>query len=159
MSDCIVKSLRGGLEFTFSLANKFIEVCPDDVWDKKFGGWPVWQQLFHPFASIDFFLRPQDAPPSPAPFEEGVAELKISPATAPDKKTVQDFMAGAQARVFAYAMTLDDAALSKVNEGPSARMGREITHAGVLALIGSHTMYHLGACDAALRERGLPGVF
>jgi len=25
---------------------QFIEVCPEDIWTKKFGGWPVWQQVF-----------------------------------------------------------------------------------------------------------------
>lgn len=159
MSDCIVKSLNGNLQFAFSLVDKFLSSCPDEVWSKKFGGWPVWQQLYHPFASVDFFLRPPEAPAEPPLFEEGVAELKVSPAQAPDKRTLGEFIAKAQARVTLYAATLDDAALPQRNEGPSVRMGREMTHAAVLDLIGAHIMYHLGACDAALREHGLPGVF
>ena len=161
MSDCdsIVKSLSGNLQFTFSLVDKFLETCPDEIWRKKFGGWPVWQQIYHPFASVDFFLRPPEAPAEPPLFEEGVAELRLSPAQAPDKRVVGEFIAKAQARVSLYLATLNDETLTKLNEGPSARMGREMTHAAVIALIVGHTMYHLGACDAALRESGMPGVF
>ncbi len=161
MSECdsIVKSLSGNLQFTFSLVDKFLEICPDEIWSKKFGGWPVWQQIYHPFASVDFFLRPPEAPAEPPLLEEGVAELRVTPPQAPDKRMLSEFIAKSQARVMLYVATLNDATLIRLNEGPSQRMGREMTHAAVLALIGAHTMYHLGACDAALRENGLPGVF
>ena len=159
MSKTIVTSQAGNFAFTFSLVEKFIDVCPENIWVEKFGGWPVWQQLYHPFASVDFFLRPQEAPPEPSLFEEGVAELKKTPAKTPDKGLLSDFIAKAQARVSLYLATLNDETLTKLNEGPSARMGREMTHAAVIALIVGHTMYHLGACDAALRESGMPGVF
>ena len=159
MSDCLVKSLAGNVQFAFSLVDKFLQVCPDEIWAKKFGGWPVWQQLYHPFASVDFFLRPQEAPPEPSLFEEGVAELKKTPDKTPDKALLAELIAKAQARVSLYLATLNDETLTKLNEGPSARMGREMTHAAVIALIVGHTMYHLGACDAALRESGMPGVF
>ena len=108
---------------------------------------------------MDFFLRPQEAPPEPSIFEEGVAELKKTPAKTPDKALLAEFIAKAQARVTLYLATLTDETLTKLNEGPSARMGREMTHAAVISLIVGHTMYHLGACDAALREHGMPGVF
>ena len=147
MSDCLVKSLAGNVQFAFSLVDKFLSFCPDEIWAMKFG------------ASVDFFLRPQEAPPEPSLFEEGVAELKKTPAQTPDKSLLAEFIAKAQARVSLYLATLNDETLTRLNEGPSARMGREMTHAAVISLIVGHTMYHLGACDAALREHGMPGVF
>ena len=143
----------------FGLASEFVKVCPEDVWGRKFGGWPVWQQLFHSFASLDFFLRPAGAGEEPPLFEAGVAELKKTPAETPAKQVLQDFITKAQAKVSGYVAGLDDAALSQKNEGLSARFDRDVTHAFTLSLIASHTMYHLGACDAALRESGKPGVF
>ena len=159
MSKIITQSLEGGVMHAFSLANEFIKVCPDTIWGKKVGGWPVWQQLFHTFGAIDFFLRDADAAEEPPVFGEGVTELKVSPAEAPSKDKVREYIEKKQAQVQAYAAKLDDAALAEKHEGLSKRFGRDVTHAGTLALIASHTMYHLGSCDAALRENGLPGVF
>lgn len=159
MSRILVQSIEGGVFHAFSLCNEFLKACPEKVFAAKFGGWPVWQQLFHSFASIDFFLRPDGAPEEAPLFKPGVAELKEGPAEAPAKEVVLEFMEKAQKRVQEYAAGLDDAALALKNEGLSGRIGRDMTHAATLALIGSHTMYHLGSCDAALRENGLPGVF
>lgn len=159
MSRVIVQSLEGNVLHAFALAEEFLRVCPDNIRDKKFGGWPLWQQLFHPFASLDFFLRPDGAAEAPSPFAPGVAELKETPAEAPQKALLEDYMGKTRAMVKEYIAALDDAALAKKNEGLSRRMGRDISHAGTIALIASHTMYHLGSCDAALREHGLPGVF
>ena len=159
MSDSIAKSLSGSLQFTFSLVDKFIEVCPDSLWGKKFGGWLVWQQLYHPFAAVDFFLRPAGAPPAPSPFEEGAADLKISATQVPDKALVRDLIAKAQKQLLDYVAGINDAAMGQKNDGPSSRMGRDLTHAAVIAMISGHALYHLGSCDAALREHGMPGVF
>ncbi|MDL2290755.1 DinB family protein [Desulfovibrio sp. OttesenSCG-928-F20] len=159
MSRTITQSLEGGITHAFALSEEFLRVCPENIRDKKFGGWPVWQQLFHPFASIDFFLRPAGAPEAASPFAPGVAELKQSPEQAPAKLVLEEYISACQALVKEYVASLDDAALAQKNEGLSQRIGRDMTHAATLALIASHTMYHLGCCDAALREHGLPGVF
>lgn len=159
MSTIVTKSLEGNILHAFGLTTEFVKVCPDSLWGRTFGGWPVWQQLFHAFASVDFFLRAAGAAEEDPLFQPGVAELKESPKEAPAKTVIKEFMDKVQSRVLAYAASLDDAALEQKNEGLSARMGRDVTHAGTLALIASHTMYHLGSCDAALRENGQPGVF
>lgn len=159
MSKIITQSLEGGILHAFGLANEFLKVCPDTIWAKKFGSWPVWQQMFHAFSAIDFFLRPSDASPEVSPFGEGVGDLKEPAQNTPAKAEVQDYIEKAQARVRDYIAGLDDAALGSNHVGLSARFGRDVTHAATLALIASHTMYHLGCCDAALRENGIPGVF
>ena len=33
------------------------------------------------------------------------------------------------------------------------------THAAACAMLTGHVLYHLGTCDAALREEGLKGFF
>jgi hypothetical protein len=159
VSSAIVHSLAGNLQFTFSLVDKFLENCPEDIWKENFGGWPVWQQLYHAFAAVDFFLRPKDAPAEDQPCDADVSGLKRVARETPDRGDIRDFIVRNQARVALYAGSLDDESLTRTSEGPSARMGREMSHAAVLALLGAHTMYHLGACDAALRQHGLPGVF
>ena len=41
----------------------------------------------------------------------------------------------------------------------SAALGFEVSAMWVLVMLASHTQYHLGSCDAALRDHDLPGVF
>ena len=159
MSKVITESLAGGVQHAFALSNQFVDVCPEDVWGRTFGRWPVWQQLFHAYTAVDFFLRAADAAPEAPLFPEGVGDLKTTMDDVPAKLIVKDYLAQAQKRVTDYMAGLDDAKLAQKHEGVSARFGRDVTHAALVALIASHTMYHLGACDAALREAGLPGVF
>ncbi|MDL2316862.1 DinB family protein, partial [Desulfovibrio sp. OttesenSCG-928-A18] len=146
MSKVIVQSLEGGIMHAFALVKQFIEQCPENIWGTKFGGWPVWQQLYHPFASLDFFLRPAGAAEARSPFAPGVAELKNTLEEAPAKQLIKDFIVESEALVNKYIAGLDDGALAAKNEGLSARFGRDVTNAGTLALIASHTMYHLGSC-------------
>ncbi|MDR3175785.1 MAG: DinB family protein [Desulfovibrio sp.] len=159
MSNTIVAGLQGNLQHAFSLLDAYIDACPDKIWGEKFGGWPVWQQYYHAFAVIPFFLRGPDEPEEVFPFAPLVGVLKETPDITPDKGTIKAFADKMRDRALAYASGLDDAALSRKNEGLSKRFGRDMTHAGTLALIGSHLQYHLGSCDAALRENGIPGVF
>lgn len=159
MSKAIVQSLEGGVLYSFSLVNEFIKVCPDNIWEQPFGRWPVWQQLYHAFSAVDFFLRDKDAPESDKPVPEPIGNLAEVADKAPAKQIIKDFIEKAQKEAAEYMAGLDDAALAAKNEGLSARMGRDVSHAGTVALLASHTMYHLGSCDAALRQNGLPGVF
>ncbi len=159
MSRVVVQSLEGTVNYAFSLMNKFVEVCPDEIWAKKCGGWPVWQQVYHSFAAIDFFLRlPDDAPEAP-PYAEEVGNLDAPAKDTVSKAQLKPYIGNAQARVKNYISSLGDAELAEAHPGLSQRMGATTTHAGTVALIAAHTMYHLGSCDAALREHGLPGVF
>jgi hypothetical protein len=159
MSRIITQSLEGNIMHAFSLANEFVKVCPEDIWGMKFGGWPVWQQIFHPFASVDFFLRGVNEHAELPLFEDGVAEFKKSPLEPPARLLIKEYMEKTQERVQKYIAGLDDTALAAKHEGLSSRFGRDMTQAAALSLIAAHVMYHLGACDAALREQGRPGVF
>jgi hypothetical protein len=161
MANPIKDSLVASIAHTFGLMDEFLKLCPEDIWTQHFGGWPLWRQFFHPFSAFDFFLRPENAAEMPSPFgaDAGNLRIKDSATPTPSKERMREYMEAAQKRVNDYLASLDDAALGQINKGMSARMGREFTHAGTVALLVGHTMYHLGSCDAALRESGRPGVF
>ncbi len=159
MANTAVMSLKGPIDKTFALAAAYIDVCPENIWGKKFGGWPAWQQLYHGLAAIDFFLRGPDDAQAKALYDHAVGDLKETPAQAPDKAAFKSFLETAKARIDAYCAGLDDADLAKNNPGLSKRFGADMTHAITLSLMAGHLFYHLGGCDAALRENGLKGVF
>lgn len=159
MSKVITQSLEGGILHSFGLVNEFIKQCPDNIWGQQYGRWPVWQQLYHSFTVIDFFLRADGAAESAGFLPPAIGNLEVIGEKAPSKQAMQEYIEKAQEQVKTYVARLDDAALATKNAGLSARMGRDTTHAATLNLISAHTMYHLGSCDAALRQNGLPGVF
>lgn len=159
MTKIITQGLESNIKMTFSLLDKFIEVCPTDIWAKKFGGWPVWQQVYHALAAVDFFIKDLDEPSETALFGEEEANLSVSAKVTVDKAELKTLSAKMQRRISEYAASLTDAALTQNNAGLSARMNMPTTHASTLSLIAAHTLYHLGSCDAALREHGLSGVF
>jgi hypothetical protein len=161
MANPIKDSLAANVAHAFGLMDEFLKLCPEDIWAQRFGGWPLWRQFFHSFSAADFFIRPENAAEAPSPFgaDAGNLHIKDCAAPTPSKEDMLQYMEPAQKRVNDYLAGLDDATLGQINKGLSARMGRECTHAFTVALLVSHTLYHLGSCDAALRESGRPGVF
>ncbi|MDR1946271.1 MAG: DinB family protein [Desulfovibrio sp.] len=159
MSTVIRDSLLGSVQHSFGLMNAFMDACPDEVWTENFGGWPIWQQCYHCFSAMNFFLKQHGDPPCEALFPDSVGNLGEKSRENPSRQKVKDFALRAQEWALRCAQALDDKSLAENNEGLSARFGKDMTHAGTLALVASHTLYHLGICDAALRQRGLPGMF
>jgi len=161
MSNELVKSVMGPVETSFALLKKFIEVCPENIWAEKTGGWPVWQQVYHVVGAVNFFILGVDEQPQgPAPLTSPeVGGLKEVAAEAVSKEKVAAALEAAQDQVAKFAASLSDADLIKKNEGIFARAKMDMTFAGTITLLAGHNFYHLGSCDAALRNHGLEGVF
>jgi uncharacterized damage-inducible protein DinB len=158
MSRTIVDCQRRNIDFVFSLAAKFIEVCPEEIWTKKFGGWSVAQQLHHALAAVDLFVRAPQEKELENSFPEA-GDLASVAEKIPSREQAARFHAAAKAAADRYTDALSDDVLADRHEGASLRMGRDVTHANILVLLAGHLFYHLGACDAALREHGMQGVF
>lgn len=159
MSRAIVEIQQGSFGFSFGLIEQFIDVCPDEIWGEKFGGWPVWQQIYHALDAIHFFVAAPDAAPVTGPAPQAVGSLAEQGGAPLSKAEIKAFAQEAKAASDAYMNGLTDELLPQLAEGASKRMGRDTPHAVVMALMSSHLLYHLGSCDAALRQNGLQGVF
>ncbi|MDR0354536.1 MAG: DinB family protein [Deltaproteobacteria bacterium] len=157
MSREILETLVSSVEDSVNLLNKFIEVCPDDVWNDKAGAWPVWQHVAHVPSGTDFFMPGQDVP-IPAPLTPELVQFKAVGDVKVDKKVLSDYIVATQAKFKAFAATISDADLTKPNQKCHA-VGLEWNVGKTLAALAGHVMYHLGHCDACLRAKGLPGVF
>ena len=160
MSRDAVKSLKGSFGYTCNLLDMFIEVCPENLWVEKFGGWPLWQSVYHTISSIDFFVRQEDEEPAKALYSHEVAGLsEVATGPAPTRQEIKELLPVMKAIADAYFDRLTDADLGEKNEGLSSRMPMPWTHASTCAMLSGHVLYHLGICDSALRERGMKGVF
>ena len=160
MSSAIVTELQGPYQRAWGMMSQFIDVCPDAIWTETNGGWPVWQQVVHAIAVLNFFvLEKDDDTFVPAPTEFGVLMLKEQGQQVVSKEAMKAYGIAVVAAVDAFVAKLADADLTRIQERVSKKIGRELSYGAVMVMLGSHTMYHLGSCDAALRDHGLPGVF
>lgn len=136
-----------------------MDVCPDEIWVEKNGGWPVWQQLAHTIMVLDFFVLGENEQLLPVPCDMDALMLRTQDVPALGKTALRDYAATVKARVDNWIAGLEDADLARTNVVLSAKLGRETSYAATLVMLASHTDYHIGSCDAALRNHGLPGVF
>lgn len=160
MSKDILNSLVGQYKFSAELFDKFIEICPDKIWAAPTGKFPAWQTVYHALACVTFFLGPKDDAPAFAPLY-GREVLMFQDLSQPpaDKKALAEYAKKADAFADSIFASLTDVDLGKMHEGFNARTGRETSVAGVITSLSGHHLYHFGACDAALRNNGMEGLF
>jgi len=151
----ITESFKSTFDRGWGFLMQVIEVCPDDLWVKKSGGYFFWQQLFHHFALMDFFIMPKDGVIE----NYNVVMLKTEPQFTMSKEEVKNFAAKMKEKTDKWIDSLDDESLLPVHEGLSARRGYTVTYATALSALIAHIYYHIGACDSILRENGLKGVW
>ena len=144
-----------GMEFLFRL----IDECPDDLWKKKGGGFFYWQQVYHAFYCVDYFLLPPESEMADEPFGRAVAMFSEIPASAPSKETVRKFGVSMKKKADEWIAFLNDEFLGLRHDGMSVRRKAEMNNGAVFVSLCGHTMYHVGCLDSVLREHGLKGVY
>lgn len=159
MSRDTVLAVQGPFLHAWGLLTQYLEVCPDNVWTEKNGGWPVWQQMAHAVMVLDFFVLGEDEQLLCAPCDMDTLMLKVQGRTPVDKAVIKEYAVRVKARVDAWLAGLSDADLPKLNAALTRKLGRDTSNAAAVVMLASHTDYHIGSCDAALRDHGLPGVF
>jgi len=164
MSQTVIAGPRASFEYSYGLMIQFIEVCPEDIWTEKFGGWPIWQQVYHVLGSTQLMALREGETPEPGLYPPEVSMFEKIPDRPPAKKDMLGYAARMKARADAYINALQDADLPAINQILTARMKAHgmdhgFSHLQTLTMLSGHILYHLGACDAALRQHGLKGVF
>ncbi|MDR1124581.1 MAG: DinB family protein [Deltaproteobacteria bacterium] len=158
MSSTAVHGLKGIFEMVFNGTEQFIEVCPEHIWEKKFGGWPIWQHVYHALTITGLFALESAETPVSAPMPMEVAMFASTPDAVWKKGDAKIYAANKKTEVGVYLAKLNDANLASKNTGVSQRFDKEMLQSSVSALMIGHLFYHLGVCDSALREEGLQGI-
>jgi hypothetical protein len=151
MSDIAVQGLKAIFERVFSGMEQFIEICPDEIWKRTFGGWPIWQHVYH-------VLVFTGESPESAPMPAEVAHFSQTPDVPWSKAEAKIFAIQKKAKAEAYFAQLNDAALVQTNERLSKSFAQNLPQSAAISLMTGHLFYHLGVCDSALREQGLKGI-
>jgi hypothetical protein len=155
MSDIAVQGLKAIFERVFSGMEQFLEICPDEIWKRTFGGWPVWQHVYHVLVLAGLTMGES---PESAPMPEEVALFSQTPDVPWSKTEAKAFAVQKRAKAEAYFAQLNDATLAQTNERLSKRFAKNMPQSAAISLMTGHLFYHLGVCDSALREQGLKGI-
>ena len=127
MSRDIVTAVQAPFLNAFALLERYIDVCPEEIWREKNGGWPVWQQIYHALTALDFFVG-QVGTPSDWPFDQATGSLNVVSEQYLTKEAAKKLATEAKARVDIYLAGLSDADLA-ASPGcppylvPTCRMG------------------------------------
>jgi hypothetical protein len=160
MSRKIVAELAANFERAHGFYLQFLDQCPEELWTKKFGAWPLWQHVVHVYGCIDHFVLQEGGQPTPYPC--GVDDLlafKFKAGSQVDKSAMRAYVLTMKAKADAYINGLADAMLGGINAGFTARKNDPRTHAMTLSVLAGHAYYHFGTLDTALREHGYPGIY
>lgn len=165
MSNGFVRIYKAEMDFAFSLYDKFLTLCPMNVWQENMGGRPIAQQFYHALSATAIYLESftgehlaNQFPQAVDPFPE-TGEIDDKASIQPSKELASQFLKVIKTSLDKLTARLTDADLLQKNEAVSQFLGGMITNAAVLGIITGHMLYHLGSCDVALREAGIQGVF
>lgn len=158
MSKAFVEVARFGTDRAIQFFDKFWVICPENIWRKKAGGWPVGQQFYHSLWATSMFIFSMGGEKIDNP-DPQAGQLGEDRDYCPSKEDAKKFFNGISLAINQLLDKLDDEDLLKNNPGLSKMLGQDVNNAECFNMMVSHMLYHLGSCDAALRNEGLEGAW
>lgn len=157
MAKVYLEQYLGPVDFTFGLFEKFLVLCPEEIWKEEFGGWPVCLQYYHALAATGIMIASIGGVKAENPAPDS-GELGESLDNQPDAADARVYLANLKNAFNETVARMDDEDLLKNNGPMTQKFGRNISNAETLEFIAAHMQYHLGACDGALRGKGVESV-
>ena len=146
----LISTFLGSFDMNFNLIKINIDNATDEVWEDKCGGDFYWEQIYHSLLSILHML----------PIDEKTYNLPIKNAGMMDgsktdddhsKEVMLKMLDTCKSHVHEYMKYIEEKDLFEEIE----TMGMRMTRSAFIILAISHQMYHIGVCDASLREHDL----
>ena len=159
MHDPVISCFKDEFDRFFGLLEKQIDVCPDDLWTQKTGGYIFWQQLLHVIACVELYALPEGESSKQTAYERGVIMLSALPKRHMTKTEMRELAAAMKTLAHTFIDGQSTATLTSKHARISKALGKELTNQHALMGLVRHACYHLGCCDAALRQHGVPGVY
>lgn len=153
-SRMLLEIAKTQFDLSFSMLEKMIDQCPEDLWNEKKGGFVFWQQLLHAFTGMNFWMRQEGGH-----FVEPFAGRNVHPELdqEPEAQLTRGDLLGYKDAVKAIAEAFfeekDDDWL-----GERASVYDKIRNLDVIFMQVRHIQYHVGHCNSILRENGREAV-
>jgi hypothetical protein len=154
MGNCILlDSIKNQYFISFSMLEKIIEICPDELWNKKVSGYVFWQQLIHTFAGSKGWLREEKIDGIPFSQINGkniYSEFENDPETILAKDEVKKCCNEVKEIAEKWFAGKDDDWLKS-----PYKIYDKINNFDQTVGQIRHIMYHIGHCEAIFRENGI----
>ncbi len=157
--DAVIECFKSDFDRFWGLLEQQIALCPEDVWVKKIGRWFYWQEVLHILACVEINALPEGQPSLQTLFPNEVAMFSQAPDRTMTKAEAVKMAADMKNLVHNFIAAQSAATLTQKHPVSSKILGRELTNQHALIGLIRHVCYHLGCCDAILREHGLQGVY
>ena len=133
------------------MAERIIGICPVELWDSKKSGFIFWQQLLHTFTGMLFWLREENTE-FIEPFKDKnvYPELDGDPENILSKNDIRQCCDDAKIIGEKWFIGKEDNWLKL-----SSKIYNKITNFDNMEMQIKHLMYHVGHCEAILRENGI----
>jgi hypothetical protein len=152
-NNIFLKILKNHFFWSFSLLEKVIEICPEELWNSKKSGFMLLQHLLHIFAGVYVFLRNEKLNDYPFYEINGQKihfEFEKVPEIILTKEDVIKYCNEAKEIAEIWFSEKDDEWLKSPYTNYSELTNFEKTE-GII----NHMMYHIGYCDSIFRESGM----
>lgn len=153
-SNNMLEIAKTQFDLSFSMLEKIIDKCPDDLWAAKKGGFVFWQQLLHAFTGINFWLRTNNDK-FREPFEDKKVypELEQEPENQLTKDDLTEYKNFVKEITKIFFQGKDDKWLVE-----GSIIYNKITNLDVIFMQVRHIQYHVGHCNSILRENNREAV-
>ena len=156
----LIQCFKSEFDRFFELLKKQVEVCPQDLWTKKVGGYIFWQQQLHAVMCVGLiYVEENDDIAAEVGFSREVIMLSAEPSEEMSKEGLFILVEKVHKLAHTFMSSINDADLTKKHTVMSKTLGREMSNQNALIAMTRHCCYHLGCCDAILREHGIKGVY
>jgi hypothetical protein len=150
----MVKTCKTQFFVSFSMLEKLIEQCPEEIWGIKAGGFVYWQQLLHALAGTNFWMRlPGEEFSEPFAERKVYPELDKEPEGIVTREEMLEYKDTVKSICESFFEGKEDAYLTK-----SSCIYDKITNLDLVFMQIRHIQYHVGHCNSILRERSLEAV-
>jgi len=157
--DPVVQCFADEFERFHNFLLQQIEVCPQEVWQSKNGGYYFWQEQVHAFYCVQLYALPDGQAEDDFGIGRNAALLREEYPKAISKQEVLEIAGKMKAMAYAFMEKITQADLLRPHPVLTRFLGKDRTNVAALIAMVRHYNYHLGCCDSVLRSYGLPGVY
>jgi len=150
----IVQRLKPHFFLSFDMLETMIDACPDRLWNQKHGGFLFWQQVLHAFHGNQYWTRPLGKE-FIEPFAPRLVypELDHDPVDRVSQGEMRAWAAQIREQNQAFFADKTDAWLTE-----ASAVQPSLTNLDVVVMQIRHLQYHVGHCNAILRENRVQAV-
>ena len=152
----LVAAAREQFFSCYQMLETLVDICPDEVWFRRYGDVPFWYQVYHVAYFVDYWFR-EDGATSPTlcmtfnPRIPPEFEHDVPPDVSISRAEMREYLRRIRAKLNAQFAALDDAALARpVYDGTET-----YTLLDILFVQSRHLLYNVGYCNGIRRERNL----